>query len=96
MKLEILNPVARKQDKQSSAAARLSGLDGKSIGLYWNHRSGGDVALRRASELLRSQYPKLETKNVSGSMGGHGHYLTTEDAKRIAGECTAVIASTAD
>ena len=96
MKLQVLNPVAQKLEEQAALAPRLSTLAGKLIGLYWNYKGGGDVALKRADELLKARYPGLTTKMYTGSMGGSNHFLTTDDAKRIAQECAAMLGTTAD
>ena len=97
MKLHVLNPVASKvQNKTSAAAPRLSAFEGKHIGLYWNLKPGGDAALLRAGELLKSRYPGLQTKVYVGSIGAANRFTTKEDVKRITAECSAVIGSTAD
>ncbi len=41
MTLRVLNPVARKVEEKGSSAPRLSKLEGKHIGLYWNFKAGG-------------------------------------------------------
>ena len=98
MRMHVLNPVAPKQKltKISPLAPRLANLEGKFIGLYWNHKPGGDAALRRAGELLKAQYAGLETKRYVGSIGGAMRSVTKGDVERIAQECAAVIGSTAD
>jgi hypothetical protein len=96
MMLHVMNPVAQKVEEKGSSAPRLPNLEGKFIGLYWNFKAGGDAALRRAGELLKSRFAGLETKLYVGSIGGSNHFLTKDDAKRIAGECVGMIGSTAD
>jgi hypothetical protein len=98
MKLQVLNPVSRRMESKtaSPSAPRLSDLEGKHIGLYWNLKPGGDAALKRAAELLKSRYPKMETKMYVGSIGAQNRFMTKEDVKRITAECSAVIGSTAD
>ena len=96
MKLEVVNPVAQKVEEKSSLAPRLAGLEGKFIGLYWNFKAGGDAALKRAGELLKAKFPGLDAKIYTGSLGGSNHFVTTDDAKRIARECAGMIGSTAD
>ncbi len=97
MKLQVLNPVAQKvESKTGSSAPRLSTFEGKHIGLYWNLKPGGDAALKRAGELLKARYTRLETKIYVGSIGAANRFMTKEDVKRIAQECAAVIGSTAD
>lgn len=97
MKLHVLHPVAKKEEKKSGTATqRLSDLAGKRIGLYWNLKPGGDAALKRAGELLGSRFPDIETKIYVGSIGAANRFMTKDDIKRIMAECSAVIGSTAD
>jgi hypothetical protein len=96
MKLQVVNPVAEKVEERASLAPRLASLEGKFIGLYWNYKAGGDAALKRAAELLQARFPGLGAKIYTGSLGGSNHLVTTDDAKRIAGECAGMIGSTAD
>ena len=96
MKLHVLNPVAEKVEKKGSSAPRVTKLDGKTVGLYWNFKGGGDAALQRAAELLKAKYADLNIKNYVGSIGGSTRRITKDDVKRISGECEVVIGSTAD
>ena len=96
MKIQVLNPVAQKVEEKGSLAPRLKSLEGKHIGLYWNFKAGGDAALKRAGQLLESRYPGVKTKHYVGSIGGSNHFVTKEDAKKIAGEAVGMIGSTAD
>ena len=96
MRLHVLNPVARKVEEKGALAPRLSKLEGKFIGLYWNFKAGGDSALKRVGELLRARYAGLDAKIYVGSVGGAPHSLTKDYAKRIAQECAGMIGSTAD
>ena len=96
MTLQVLNPVSSRVEEVGTTANRLPNLEGKRIGLYWNHKPGGDVALRRAGQLLMERFPGLETKMYVGSIGGAYHQVTKEDVKRMQEECSAVIGTTAD
>ncbi len=96
MKFQIVNPVAEKVQEKASLAPRLKSLEGKSIGLYWNFKGGGDSALKRTGELLRAKFPGVTAKIYTGSIGGSNHFVTREDAKRIAQECAGMVGSTAD
>ena len=99
MKLHVLNPVAQtmgKGKKVSSLAPRLPKLEGKRIGLYWNHKPGGNAAVRRAGELLKARFAGLEIKNYVGSVGSSNRFATKDDVKRISDECAAVIGATGD
>lgn len=94
--LQILNPVAQTVHQTIPVASRLPDLQGKRVGLYWNMKAGGDVALARVAELLSTRYPGLQVKDFVGSVGHIMRHLTAEDADRIAKECDAVVGTTAD
>lgn len=77
-------------------AARLSGFASKRIGLYWNMKAGGDVALAHAQHLIQSRYPDTTFREYRGSVGWVMRHATAEDVRRVAAECDAVIGTTAD
>ena len=54
--LRILNPVGILNYKPISPAKRLTGLKGKKIGLYWNRKARGNVALDRVKEILTQRF----------------------------------------
>ena len=93
---EVLNPVAQQVRKKGANAPRLPKLEGKVIGLYWNFKPGGDAAINRAGELLKNRFPGLETRNYVGSVGGPNRFVSKDDVQKIARECGAVVATTAD
>ena len=96
-KIEIVSPVAPKYTGYKiRPAPRLDTLNGKTIGLYWNQKSGGDVALARIAELISERYPDVQFKNYTGSIGWGRTVASDEDIERIAQECQGVIGSTAD
>ena len=94
--LEILNPVALVAKRSATAAARPKTLDGKTIGLFWNNKVGGNTALRAAAEALTKRHPTLKFKEYQGSVGSSNRYMTPQDLAQISSECDLVIGSTAD
>ena len=68
--LEVLNPVAPVLGdvKAHSLAPRPSSLEGKTIGLVWNGKAMGDVALKRAAELIQKRIPSVTFKFYSGAL----------------------------
>ena len=54
--LRVLNPTAIRKFKPLSPAKRLEDLRNKKIGLYWNTKARGDVALNRVKELLSERF----------------------------------------
>lgn len=93
--LEVLHPVA-KQNKLifQETAPRLSDLRGMKVGLYWNSKAGGDVALDEVARLLKSKYKNIEFENfLSASMSP----ATPEFMEKvIQSKCDAYVGSTAD
>jgi hypothetical protein len=95
-RIEILNPVATVVERSVKPAARVSTLDGATIGLYWNMKAGGDAALDRTEQLIRDRFPSTRFKRYTGSVGWLMRHCTAEDADRIASEVHAVIGTTND
>ncbi|MFQ5830769.1 MAG: hypothetical protein ACE5JD_16680 [Candidatus Methylomirabilia bacterium] len=95
-RLEVFNPVARVVEHSVPPASRLSDLSGKRVGLYWNMKSGGDLALDRTEELLKERFPDVTVQRFVGSVGWLMRHCTAEDADRIARECDAVVGTTND
>ncbi len=91
-RLEVLNPVAPVQGdvKAIPLASRPTSLEGKTIGLVWNGKANGDVALKRAAELIQKRVPNVQFKFYSGALPVPRQLM--EQAKRevqLAIGCTA-------
>jgi hypothetical protein len=88
----VLNPTA---DTYGTDVAGLSprprSLDGQTVGLLWNGKPNGDVALRAIGAALESQFEGLGTRFYSGSIPCDRKIL-----EQAAAECTVVIGCTAD
>jgi hypothetical protein len=54
--LLVLNPVAVRKFTPMMQVKRLENLKNKKIGLYWNYKARGDVALNRVKELMSQRY----------------------------------------
>jgi hypothetical protein len=99
--LKIVNPVAEAESDGANAdrhapAARPATLDGLTIGLYWNGKNNGNVALARTREHLERLYRDLTFVDVLGEKGGINRYLSPPQIEALAAECDAVVATTAD
>ena len=77
-------------------APRVADLSGKRIGLYWNMKAGGDVALDRTAELLRQRFPGTTFTHHKGSVGWVMRHATADDVRKVARECDAVVGTTAE
>ena len=92
-KIKVLNPVAPVLGDvdASPMATRPASLDGKTIGLVWNGKANGDVALKRAGELIQNSVPGVKLKFYSGALPTPKFIM--EQAK---GEVDVAIGCTAD
>lgn len=92
LRLEVLNPTADEYGTDvAGLAARPPDLRGRTIGLLWNGKPNGDVALRAIGAALESQFEGLRTTFYSGSIPCDRGLL-----ELAAAECSAVVACTAD
>ena len=91
--LEVLNPVARSEGeiKVSGAARRPRSLDGLTLGLLWNSKRGGEVALVKAGELIRNKYKNVKVIRYDGTMPCEKALM-----ERARQECDVFIGSSAD
>ena len=91
--LEVLNPVAQSEGatKVSKAARRVRSLNGLTLGLIWNSKRGGELALMKAGELVRDKYKNVKVIRYDGSMP-----CEKELMKKAKQECDIFIGSTGD
>jgi len=92
--LEVLNPVAQQRGLMNSLKIneRPETLDNRTVGLIWSGTHGGDVALKRAGEMLQQRFSNVKVNFYTG-----GNYPAPPPIVRQAGEeCDVVIGATAD
>jgi hypothetical protein len=92
--LEVLNPVAEQRGltKPLSINPRPKTLDNKTVGLVWSGTHGGDLALKRAGEMLQQKF-----RGVKVNFYNSGGYPTPPKMlKQAAAESDVVIGATAD
>ena len=91
--LEVLDPNAQSEGdtKVSGAAKRPRSLDGLTLGLLWNSKRGGDIALAKAADLLGKKYKNVKTIQYIGS-----HPCEKEIMEKAKQECDIFIGSTGD
>lgn len=92
--LEVLNPVAQQRGTMTAMAInpRPASLSNKTLGLLWSGTHGGDVALKRAGEMLQERFTNLSANFYTG-----GNYPAPPPiVKQAAEECDVVIGATAD
>jgi hypothetical protein len=58
--LSILNPIGVVEVQLEAPAPRLEDLTGKRVGLFWNTKMRGDLALRKVEELLKQRFSGME------------------------------------
>lgn len=100
-RLTIINPVAKQKAEQDTSeffptAPRLDTLAGKTIGLFWNGKQQGQVALAQTKEQLSRLYEGIQFKDYIGVMGGVLRRANEAQFDLMAAECDAVIGTSAD
>jgi Fe-S cluster biogenesis protein NfuA len=92
LRLEVLNPTADGYGTDvAELTARPPSLQGQTIGLLWNGKPNGDIALRAIGAELEARFEGLRTRFYSGSIPCDRTLLDL-----AAAECSAVVACTAD
>jgi hypothetical protein len=90
--ISVVNPTVEKYGEHDfNLAPRLSTLAGHTIGLIWNAKANGDVALRTAAEQIGKIVPDATFKFYSGQ-----EPCAPELLRQAVEECDAFIACTAD
>ena len=92
--LIVLNPVAQLASELSEALStpqRPHSLEGRSVGLYWNRKPGGNFALERVGEVLQQRYPGIQTHFYNGRRP-----ISEDLIREIKASCDVVVGSTAD
>ncbi len=79
-RLEVLNPVADTMARAVGVVPRPKDLANKRLGLYWNAKGGGDVALLRVAEHLGNRFPGVSCELIHSSVAGVKEKL--DQAKR--------------
>ncbi len=92
--LEVHNPVAQQRGLMNSLKIneRPESLDNRTVGLIWSGTHGGDVALKRAGEMIQERFANVQVNFYTG-----GNYPAPPPIVKQAGEeCDVVIGATAD
>lgn len=100
-RLTIVNPIAIPQGDAPTAVAfapapRPQSLDGLRIGLFWNGKNQGDVALARTQDALAKLYDRATFTTYLGDKGGLTRYASEPLKQRILAECDVLVGTTAD
>ena len=66
--LEVLNPVATQRGVLTAMTTtpRPASLDNKTVGLLWSGTHGGDVALKRAGEMIQERFQNVSVNFYTG------------------------------
>jgi len=90
--LHVLNPSAERfGDPARGLAPRPASLSHRTVGLLWNGKANGDVALRTVGEHLERSVPDVTVRFYSGAVPCDPALL-----ERVGEECDLVVACTAD
>jgi len=91
VKLEVLNPVAELSAEEVSLAPRLKELSGKTIGLWWNNKSSGNLVNKFTAEELSKKFKDIHFKEYLGTIGMEDRHASDEQLAAVAKECDAII-----
>jgi hypothetical protein len=92
LELEVLNPTADKYGTEAAGLApRPRSLAGQTVGLLWNGKPNGDIALRAIGAELESRFEGLQTRFYSGSIPCDRGLL-----EQVTAECSVAVTCTAD
>ena len=94
--LEVLNPVGKAESDNQKAKAvepapRPRSLDNLTLGLLWNSKRGGEIALDHAGSLVQAKYRNVKVNRYDGSMPCDKALV-----ERAREECDIFIGSTGD
>lgn len=92
LEMWVLNPTADRYGTDlADLAPRPRSLSSSTVGLLWNGKPNGDVALRAIGSAMEARLPGTRTVFYSGSIPCDRELLA-----RVAAECDVVVACTAD
>jgi len=92
--MKLVDPTVPAKIQTSKRAPALSSLEGKTIGLLWNHKVNGDKLLNETAALLQSQFggkilPMVTKRNA-------GAPAPAELLTNLAPECDYIITASGD
>ncbi len=95
-RIEVVSPVANAlPPKALTPASRPDSLDGKTICLWWNSKSRGDVALTTVTEILERRFKNVNFVRFSQQYD-HGRNFPERYAEVRKSGAVVAIATTAD
>ena len=90
--LKVFKPVASRSIMHVQPAERPTSLNNKTVGLVWNGKPGGDVALGQIAEFVRKNFPEAKLKEMFfGSFP-----FTRSQIERIIATCDVAVGTTGD
>jgi hypothetical protein len=90
--LRVHNPVATKAPLYVKSAERKGTLAGKRIGLIWNGKPGGDIALNVLEEHIAKRYPDA----TFWRSDWYSYPFTDGQLQQIEDHCDVAIGTTGD
>lgn len=90
--IKVLNPVAKISSQHFKCAERSKSLKNKTIGLFWNGKGGGNVALARIADNLKSELGyEFNIKEFKDDFPSSPYII-----EKVSSSCDAVIGATGD
>lgn len=89
--MKILNPVAAQDNREFPIAARAATLDGVTLGLAWNGKPGGDIALERIAQRIQEHHSDVKVLKLYDDIP-----FGAETIEKCIAKCDVVVGSTGD
>jgi hypothetical protein len=101
VQLNVINPVALPEPTMPTSdrfplAPRPTTLSNLTVGLYWNGKNHGDLALERTKETLSKLFDNVHFIDYLGEKGSLSRYATESQLEKIRRECDVVVGTTGD
>lgn len=90
--IKAFNPVAKIAARRFKVAERPKSLENKTIGLFWNGKGGGDIALRRMADNIKKELGyEFKIKEFKDDFPSSPYMI-----EKVSSSCAAVIGATGD
>jgi hypothetical protein len=90
--LKVFSPVAAQAPLYVPPAKRPATLNQKTVGLIWNGKPGGEVALAVVRESIRKAFPEIKVFESSWN----SYPFTDSQIEKIVSSCDVVVGTTGD
>lgn len=92
--ITVLDPTNKVAKKELPMAVRPDNLEGKTVGVVWNRKAGGDVLLNRFLELLDDRFHFAQVLRNTKFAASYG--VTEDVLNEFSSKCDFIITAVGD